>query len=363
MLAAFWSPRYHEETAEIATLVAGMCCRVFPCSVALAENFLHTCNLGFHLLGRRYDTIRNTFNRENIGNYMPGEVFLRHVCYETNRTSQFDMAVDVNGKGVSFLPMNQSLTEDVYRYGMSMIFGHKVDFLLEQYDNVFLNLEANGNDTTLECLERADAVIVCLPSSIEAFDQFYEQYRSLLSKCYFVFYSSVGVYDKPGRVLDHIQSLAAKYVTRCSFLLFTRLLQNYLAEGRGLDYVDRFYDAHSIEWSLPSDVAESIERYHALSDTEARGDNEYVNWKHESMRKISEVDIYAGDYPTYSDGSSERGLMRSLQETCEWMMKREYPDAKGDCAVIAERLLRRKFLPDEVRRWNTKKKRDTQSNE
>ncbi|MBR5712118.1 MAG: hypothetical protein IKX54_00825 [Lachnospiraceae bacterium] len=344
MLIAVWSPAYRSETAPIAVLVAGMCCRQFPIRVALLENYVHAGNLGYHLLGSRYDAIRNSVNPDFSGSYLPGEMFLRHVCHETNRSSRYGSVIQVDGNGVMFLPMNQSLSASAYRYGMHAVLDQRVEFLQELFDDVFVHLEPNENDTTVEMLARADVVMVCLPATITAFSGFYDRYRSMVDKCFFVFYGASG---SPEPTLLKLQKLLPRHTMRCCYLEITRLLAKYIEEGRSLDYLDRFAMSPGAFRVFTGGVAEERAEY--------RPAGAYAEWQAAFAARMRGHER-SGDNAQYAEnGTKEQDTIRSIRYVSEWLMQREYPDAHGDCVLIAERMMRRRILPREVAEWEMMK--------
>ena len=347
MLIAVWSPSYRVETAPLAAMIAGTCCRCFPCSIAMTENFIHTGNLGYHLLGTRYDSIRRTLDRDFSGSYLPGELFLRHVAHEMGRAVLYNSVIQVDGNGLLFLPMNQSLSEAAYRYGMHSVIDTRIDTLSDQVDDVFVYLEANGNDTTVSLLDRADIVLVCMPATIADFSSFYDRYRSMLGKCFFVFYGSR---QSPEPTLRKLQKLLPRHTMRCCYVEITRLMRRYMEEGRVLDYVDRFGEFERIRGL--SVVAEDAARYGSRNDTKAPK-NDYREWEENfyARMQLHEERAEKKNNNDTEEHLHERESMHSIRYVSEWLMQSEYPDAHGDCVLIAERMLRRRVVPKEVKEW------------
>ncbi|MBO4628226.1 MAG: hypothetical protein J5645_09650 [Lachnospiraceae bacterium] len=306
MLFAVWSPSYREETAPLAVMIAGMCARQFPCNVAMLENYIHAGNLGTYLLGSRYDYICQSLDRDFGGSYLPGEQFLRHVAHETGRAIVYNTLIQVDGNGLLFMPMNQSLSENAYRYGMYQVIDDRIDTLMNQVDDVVVNLEATGNETTVSLLHRADIVIVCLPATMSAFSSFYDRYRSMLDKCFFVFYGST---PAPEPLLGKIQQFIPRHAMRSCYLEITRLLRRHIEEGHVLDYLDRFG---------------------------------------EGKKHVGQVAESAVEYGS----QKERESVRTIRYISEWLMQFEYPDAHGDNCLIAQRMLRRRVMPNEVAEWD-----------
>ena len=354
MVTAFWSPHYREETPEILALVAGMCCRQFPCSIACVENYVHVRNLGFHLLGSRYDVLKKSTKRESEVSYRAGELFVRQICYEMGRSCQYGSVIRADQNGLWFMPMNQSLHGEAYRYVMSEVLDQQLDFLEEQYDDVFINLEPNNNDTTVTMLDRAKIVVVCLPATKDAFMEFYDMYRSMVGKCFFVFYGTQG---SPEALLKLLRTYAPKHTMRCCYLPMTRILRKYLEEGRGLDYLDSYNDVCGNLWRLSPTVAEDAAEYCSSAGPSGTPVSDYRRWKNDMIKRFDDEEISRVVYMEGNSGAHEVETIRSIRYIGEWLMQREYPDAEGDCVLIAERMMRRRIMPAEVREWEMLRQR------
>lgn len=371
MLVSFWSPSYREETAQILTLVGGMCCRSYPCSIVSAENYLHTRNLGFHLLGSRYDSVRRGAKRGSEVYYKAGEIFVRHVCKEMGRSSRFGSVIRADGNGMMFMPLDQSLYEDSYRFMVREALDQQIDFLESRFDEVFLNLQPNENDTTMSMIDRSDVVVVCLPAKPESFEAFFDRYRSLFGKCYIVFF---GMGAPPKNLKSVVQRMAPGFVTRCCYLQMTRLLRNYLADGRGLDYLDRFrsvldrsavpglkiaeepsvYRTTGLALQNGDSSEDSVERVAAYRYMQMPGETDsadYIRWKNETDRRIGADMLAAANFGEPSDGESERVTMRAIRHLSDWLIRQEFFDAGGDLATITERMIRRRMIPHEMIEW------------
>lgn len=387
MLIVFWSPHYREETAQMLTLVGGMCCRKYPCTIVGVENYLHTHNLGYHMLGSRYDSVRRGARRGSAVYYKAGEIYARHVCSEMGRVFRKDSVIPADGNGLMFMPMDQSLHEDSYRFMMHEVLDQQIDYLESQYDDIYLNLEAGNNDTTIEMLDRADVVVVCLPVNTESFNDFYERYRSLINKCFFVFFGRGGDTES---LLTRIYQCLPNHFSRFCYVEMTRLLQNYLSDGRGLDYLDLFYvrrtqvetgrDFLRNRWSdsagLVADVAEAEGEYRSAFAGEppirftwengfaaercrsgsyrVEADDDYVKWKNETDMRIGREAIAAAGYGMRENGVTERKTILGIQYIVDWLIRYEHREIGNDCALIAEHMMRRRYVPREVLEWRDK---------
>ncbi|MBQ6660288.1 MAG: hypothetical protein IJM57_02530 [Lachnospiraceae bacterium] len=358
MIVSFWFSHYREETAQILALVSGMCCRLFPCSIVAAENYLHARNLGFHLLGERYDSVRRALNPNSESLYQPGETYARYVAEEMQKNSRTGSLIDADPKGLWFLPMDQSRQADPYRYAMKAVFEDVAYEMEELFGNVFLNLESNGNSTTMTMLDRSDIVVTCLPATESAFSEFYENYRSLAGKCFLVFY---GTRDAPGRVLGSIKRLLPKHALRCCYLRYTDALIRYLDVGKGIDYLDRFDGIVANPAPEQERVSEETGRYEGMRNLEESEEDSYRRWKREYGEKFAEEllaitkERQKGLAPRKERQREERTI-QSIRYVSEWLMKSQYPDAGGDCDLIAQRMLRRQILPGIVHEWDMMKK-------
>lgn len=365
MLIAFWSTHYREETAQMLTLIGGMCCRRFPCTIVGVENYLHTHNLGFHMLGSRYDSVRRGAKRGSSVYYKAGEIYVRHVCNEMGRVFRKDSVIPADGNGLMFMPMDQSLYEDSYRFMMHEILDQQIDYLENQYDDVYLNLEAGNNDTTIEMLDRAEVVVVCLPANPESFDEFYDRYRSLVDKCFFIFFGSGGMPESlQTRFLQYLPS----HVPRSCYVEMTRLLQNYLFDGRGLDYLDLLFtgspptyrnrDSYmAIPGTVAPDVAEEAGEYRSGYAGVSEPRDEFIRWKNETDRRIGDEALSAVRYGVGDCMETERGTITSLRHIVDWLIRYEHREIGSDCSMIAEHLLRRKYVSKEVFEWRAQNRR------
>ncbi len=187
MVKAFWSYGQNRETAAIMSLTAVISSFSFPCRIMTVENYLGKENLGYHLLGPRYDTIKQYYAVNTPERYMHGDSFLQHLRRETGKHIRNKRELEIIPDSLYFMPMNQSIQKDVYEYG----FEHEINELLEHckdyYDYLFVNLEANKNISTKTILDIAEDVVVCMPASMDLLEEFCEQYRSLLHKVTFAF--------------------------------------------------------------------------------------------------------------------------------------------------------------------------------
>ena len=318
MLVSFWAPTYHEETVQIMTLVSEMCSKRYPCSIAAMENYLHERNLGFHLLGSKYDDIRNTVDPDSEEYYLPGEAFIRHICRNVGRRSErYGNAIQVNYNGLVFLPMNQSMNSDAYRYAMCQVLCEELADYREEFENVFINLEPNGNPTTTEILNQSDAVVVCLPASEGVFEKFYETYRSLSDKCFFAFYGET--VSEP--LILSLQKRMPNHSMRCCFVEMTRMLRKYLEEGHGIRYLERFDVWKERRDSNPVLVADRETMYLSTGkETEELLESESAEY----IRRVEENEWTLREYSDQYDPRREILPIRSIQYISEWLMQGSY---------------------------------------
>lgn len=257
MLVAFWSGDDRRDTAGVMALTAMVGCLSFPCKILTMENYLCTHNMGFHLLGKRYDEMKSRYSKNSPENFSVGDTFLQHIRRETGRSIRHNRCIEIIPESLYFLPLNQSTQKDVYEYGFENEFGELMDYGLGFYDFVFINVEQNRNISTIPILDMADEVVVCLPADAFALRDFCERYKSLLHKVYFVFCGQ-------GSTLFQ-QMLYAKFgdqPIRWTYLEYTTTALAALADGRGLEYLcTHFYDCKGqTEYEFIGRVKEMVYR-------------------------------------------------------------------------------------------------------
>lgn len=304
MLVAFWSGDGRRDTAGVMALTAMVGCLSFPCKIVTMENYLCTHNMGFHLLGKRYDEIKSRYNNNSPENFTVGDTFLQHIRRETGRSIRHNRCLEIIPESLYFLPLNQSTQRDVYEYGFENEFGELMDYGLGFYDFVFINVEQNRNISTVPILDMADEVVVCLPADAFALRDFCDRYKSLLHKVYFVFCGQ-------GSSLFQ-QMLYAKFgeqLTRWTYLEYTTTALAELAEGRGLEYLcTHFYDCKGqSEYEFISRVKEMV--YHIMQ-------KERRLWSSQSV----DIDMVE-DTTTSEQDAPEHGLIgyaRELEKLHRW---------------------------------------------
>lgn len=181
MNIAFWSPFGGSGASGLAALAAAVAAVRFPCRIVVLDNYLGTRNLGHLLLGERYGELRQNFRQFEAG-VKRGDTFLQFLSAETGRRVRGHQCLEVIPESLYFCPMNQSLSKDIYEYGFMEELPETVEYCGEFYDAAFWNLESNRNMTTPWLLEQAEQVVVCLPGTWEAFQNFYDDYKSLMPK-------------------------------------------------------------------------------------------------------------------------------------------------------------------------------------
>ncbi len=236
MKISFWSNADRARTAEVLTLSALSCCLSFPCKIVAMENYINTENLGFHMLGSRYDRIRNSYEQYAPGNFHRGDTFLQHLHRQTGRGIRFRKTMEILQDALYFLPMNQSLMKEVYEYGFDHELEENLDYCSMYFDFTFVNVEKSRNLSTKTILDLSDRIIMCLPTDMNGFEQVYNDYHSILPKVFFVFYG------KDFRTFSRkVQKKYPFVKKRFAQLEFTPKLCAYLSEGRASDYMCRFY--------------------------------------------------------------------------------------------------------------------------
>lgn len=181
MNIAFWAPQGGTGAASLSALAAAVAAVRFPCRIVALENYLGAHNLGHLLLGERFGELRKNFRQFQAG-MKRGDTFLQFLSVETGRRIRGHRCLEVIPDSLYFYPMNQSLSKDIYEYGFMEELPEIMEYCGEFYNAVFWNLEANRNITTPWLLEQAEQVVVSLPGTWEAFQKFFDDYKSLMPK-------------------------------------------------------------------------------------------------------------------------------------------------------------------------------------
>ncbi len=247
MLVAFWSGWGNKDTAAVLSLTAIAGCLCFPRRVLTLENYLNSNNLGFHLIGERYNEIKKRYSYNSPEYYAVGDSFLQHIKRETGRSIRHNRCVEIIPDALYFLPLNQSIPRDVYEYGFEREWEELLEYGEEFYDLVYVNLEQNKNITTMRILERADMVVACLPSDCLMFEDFRKRYPSVLEK------SMVVICGENARCGAYqLRSRHPEYATKIVPFEFSPSVLAELSEGRVMEYFCiHFYDDIEIrEYSL-----------------------------------------------------------------------------------------------------------------
>lgn len=111
------------------------------------------------------------------------DTFLRFLSKETGKRIRGHRSLEIIPESMFFLPMNQSLSKDVYEYGFMEEMEDTLEYCRENYEHTFLNLESNRNMTTPWLLEWADEVVVWIPGNWKAFEELYDKCKSILGRC------------------------------------------------------------------------------------------------------------------------------------------------------------------------------------
>lgn len=239
MVKAFWSYGQNRETAAIMSMTAVISCFCFPCRIMTVENYLDKENLGYHLLGPRYDSIKNYYAANTPERYMQGDSFLQHLKRETGKHIRYKRGLEIIPDSLYFMPMNQSIQRDVYEYG----FEHEISELLEHckdhYDFLFVNLEANKNISTKTILDIAEDVVVCMPASMDLLEEFCEQYRSLLYKVTFAFCG-----DNDTQFIRRVRKRFGDRTVQGMMFSMTQAAKQAIEDGKVIEYLSlHFHDS------------------------------------------------------------------------------------------------------------------------
>ncbi len=306
MVKAFWSYGQNRETAAIMSLTAVISSFCFPCRIMTVENYLGKENLGYHLLGPRYDSIKQYYAVNTPERYMHGDSFLQHLRRETGKHIRYKRGLEIIPDSLYFIPMNQSIQKDVYEYG----FEHEIHELLEHckdhYDYLFVNLEANKNISTKTILDIAEDVVVCMPASMDLLEVFCEQYRSLLHKVTFAFCG-----ESNTQFMRRVKKRFGDHTVQGMLFALTPLAKQAIENGKVIEYLSlHFHDDkeeseysfirklkhfafHMLHTDSPGNVTQHSElrrllkrRFQDLNYDELEG-NEYIR----EMQKIRQVKV------------------------------------------------------------------------
>ncbi len=242
MNIAFWAPQGGDAAAGLCALLAASAALRFPCRTVVLDNYLAAKNLGSLLLGERFEEIRQSY-RQFQADIKRGDTFLQFLSRETGKRIRGRKALEIIPDGLFFCPMNQSLPKDVFEYGFMEELPDLFEYCAETFDASFWNLEANRNFTTPWLLEQADKVVVLLPGSWEAFQKFFEDYKSLLHK------SLIVLQEQPFMTLSMaslIRRIRKKYALPKEQLYgwcASANLQCALAEGKTVEYLCKYFHA------------------------------------------------------------------------------------------------------------------------
>lgn len=286
MNIAFWSPTESRQEAYLTALSAVTATVRFACRVIVVENYVTEKNLGYLLLGPRYRGIRMNY-RQFGAQTATNDTFLRFVSKETGRKVRGQRSLEIIPDSLYFLPMNQSLSKDVYEYGFMEELPEITEYCRDNYDAVFWNLEGRGNMTTPRILEHADRVIVALPGTWREFERFYEEYKSIINK------SIVLIKEQTGEMLSTtglVRRIKRKYPFmkgRVFPLPMSNELRCAVADGKVVEYICEHFDDKKI--SKEYEVIHSLRNLVGLllGKTEKQSGNRYWHDLHKDEKNSS----------------------------------------------------------------------------
>ncbi len=245
MNITFWSPTESCQEAYLTALSAVTAAVRFACKVIVVENYLAERNLGHLLLGPRYRWIRMNY-RQFCAQTATNDTFLRFLSKETGRKIRGQRSLEIIPDSLYFLPMNQSLSKGVYEYGFMEELPEIIDYCRENYDAVFWNLEGHGNMTTPRLLEHADRVVIVLPGTWREFEQFYEDYKSIMNKSILLLQEQTGEMLSAAGLVRRIKRKYPFMKGRVFPLPVSNELRCAVAEGKTVEYICAHFDDKKI---------------------------------------------------------------------------------------------------------------------
>lgn len=231
MLISFWSPVRDEYVSAIASLTAISGCTDFLCKVVLCENHVGAGNYGHCLFGDAYQRLRKEYDKYQSGYYERGDSFLKFLAKQTGKSLSHGRTLEIVKDYLFFLPLNQSLRNDIYEYGFDQELHEILEFAERHFDFLFMNTADSGNLSTKTILNLSETVVVCLPASEWIVDYFMEHYSGLIEK------SVLLIHGEPDSgFYKRIRRKYALFRDRMMYLPITEELREYVREGRITDY-------------------------------------------------------------------------------------------------------------------------------
>lgn len=139
---------------------------------------------------------------------------------------------------IYYLPQSYIVNKEVFNYEFDLV--HKDLFqCLERFsDIVYIDTESNGNASTIQILQEADLIVVNMNQELASWEDYFENYESLLHKSVFL----VGRYQR--EYSWSVLKLRRKFQIprdRIGAIPYNMELQAAMQEGRMLQFLNRNY--------------------------------------------------------------------------------------------------------------------------
>jgi hypothetical protein len=140
--------------------------------------------------------------------------------------------------GIYYLPQSYIVNKEVFNYEFDLVHRELFRCLEKFCDIVFIDTQSHGNASTIQILQDADLIVVNLDQDIQTWEDYFDNYESLLEKSVFL----VGRYQK-----DYHWNLAKLrrrfHIPRQKIgaIPYNMELQMAMQEGRILQFINRNY--------------------------------------------------------------------------------------------------------------------------
>ncbi len=139
---------------------------------------------------------------------------------------------------ILYLPQSYIVNREVFNYEFELVRAELFRCLEEVSELIFIDTETNGNVSSNAILEEADLIVVNLPQKPVIWEEFFENYASILDKCVFL----VGMYQ-PDMKFDLIRIRKKFQIPRNQIgtVPYNLELQDAMKEGHTLQFLNRNY--------------------------------------------------------------------------------------------------------------------------
>lgn len=139
---------------------------------------------------------------------------------------------------VFYLPQSYIVNREVFNYEFELVRTELFRCLEQFSDIVFIDTETNGNFSSIAILQEVDLIVVNLSQDIGIWENFFENYRSLLDKSVFL----IGQYrPEYGWDMTRIRRKFQVPRNRIGVVPYNMELQSAMGDGRTLQFLNRNY--------------------------------------------------------------------------------------------------------------------------